>query len=418
MSAIGEERLRASTKWFAIAVIAGCLLRIILVVTTIGTNDVVFNTMWARLIERHGIAHAYAYNQDLNHPPLSLLIFSLMNRTSRLLHVRYTDVFRMVQSIADVFSLFFIGAIARRLGRPSREMALFFFLSPTAIAISAFHCNTDSTMVALTCLAVLLLIGDRPLWSGVVLALAIGIKILPIFLLPFFLLQSRKKAAALAVGFGAALGLIFVPSIVIGGAPVVRNIFGYSAFAGKWGLPALLLVVEKAVATPRSTVLYVLAYLYATQGKFVILAAVALLAIRFRRIVRERPDTRREAVATISLVFLFVLSLAPGFGIQYLVWPLALLPFLLEWKEALLLNAVISAYVFTTYTIWSKGFPWWYANSIAAIPHKEWVIYLGFPTWWIIIWAAARGYGQIFRRTGEAAEPGVDVSGDVAAPLR
>ena len=61
-------------------------------------------------------------------------------------------------------------------------------------------------------------------------------------------------------------------------------------------------------------------------------------------------------------MLLTVLALAPGFGVQYTGWLIAFLPFALSWRGAIAMNAEISLFLFVTYTVWSGGWPWWFAD--------------------------------------------------------
>ena len=72
---------------------------------------------------------------------------------------------------------------------------------------------------------------------------------------------------------------------------------------------------------------------------------------------------------------------APGFGVQYLVWPLALLPFAVPRRLAYTLNIALSVFLFTTYTIWAREFPWWYADASAPNPYRPIIAFLAIPLW-------------------------------------
>ncbi|MEA2572599.1 MAG: hypothetical protein QOI24_4600 [Acidobacteriota bacterium] len=356
--------------------VAGIVVRIVLTATSIGTNDVIFNIMWADLADRYGIAHAYAHHKDLNHPPLALLLFRLIAAVARAARTEYTDCFRLVQSAADVVTAFALVAIGRLRNLDGRLLALLFFLSPAAIAISAFHCNTDATMVALITCAALCALRGRSGAAGVVLGLATGIKIVPLFAVPFFFMALPRRAR-FAIGYAVTVAAIFIPPRIAGGPAVWSNIFGYAGYSGKWGITALLLRIRE-YAAPES--LFRAAVWYANDGKYVLLVALALLFAWFTR------QAKREALllAAIPLVYLGVLFLAPGFGIQYLIWPLSLLPFALPRRWAIGLSAAFSAYVCFVYTVWSRGFPWWYADSIRPSPLKPAIVLTGLGVWMLI----------------------------------
>jgi len=372
-------------RTFATLMAAGIIVRLVLTMTSLGTNDVVFMMMWADLADRFGIAHAYAHHKDLNHPPLALLLFQLMHRFARATGIEYTDFFRVVQSAADVVTAAALTAIGRTRDIDGRRLALLFFLSPAAIAISAFHCNTDSLMVALIACATLCALRERSSAAGVVLALATGIKIVPLFVAPFFFVALPRRAR-FAIAYAITVAAIFVPARIAGGSIVWSNIFGYSGFAGKWGFTALLLRLRDLAAPALADLLFRGALWYANYGRFVLLATLAIFFVWFAR----RVHNTTTLLAAIPAVYLIVLFLAPGYGVQYLIWPLPLLPLALSRRWAIALSATFSAYVCFTYTIWSRGFPWWYADSIAPSPLKPWIVLLGIPVWLFAGVAAVR----------------------------
>jgi len=366
----------SDTRRFAALLLLGFAVRVLITATTIGTNDVVFKIMWARLADAHGIAHAYAFNHDLNHPPLSLLLMHGFDLAARALRLQFTDVFRYAQSVADVVSALMLVRIGRRLNVDASFLAIAYYLSPAAIFVSAFHCNTDSTMVALLLVAVMFAIDDRALLAGAFIAAAAGIKIVAFFAVPFLFVALPRGRARFAVAFAAVSAAIFLLPAWIGGPAVLRNIFLYSGFPGKWGFTAIFLALRS----------FPLAYAYAIYGKYVLVAALIAFFIWFLRGDRSA----RALCAAVAIVYMLTIFLAPGFGVQYLIWPLPLLPIAAGKRLSLTVNAATSAYLFITYTIWSRGFPWSYADSIARTPFKAWVTILGVPLWMLIGYAIVR----------------------------
>ena len=335
---------RARLFWLLIAL--GFGVRLLLIVTSIGTTDVILNLVWADLARKFGIAGAYAHNGLLNHPPLSLAIMHGEDLLARLLGLNYTDVYRFVQVLADALTTF----VLYRLG--GRWPALFFALSPAAAFVSGFHCNTDATMIALTITAAWLVVRPdrRAAVAGLVLGLAVGIKIVPLLLVPFFLLVlARKEIAPFLAAFAATCFVIFVPAAVIGGPDVLRNIFGYSGLVRFWGF---LLIWPK----------------YTAIGKFVVIAVIAGIAVVAARV----RDDGASLLAACGAALLGILFVAPGFGVQYLDWPLPFLPFALGRRSAVAMNAMFSILLFVTYTVWNGGWPWWFAD-IAEPRRYDWL---------------------------------------------
>ena len=370
------KRLNALT----IAIVAGLALRVVLVATSIGTNDVPFMILWAKFARESGIAHAYARQWELNHPPLSLLIIHWADLLAQRIGIEFTDMLRLVQVLADLTTTLALASIFKIRNAPA-DPAMLFVLSPAAIAISGFHCNTDPTMVAFLVISMLLLLRGRGLAAGFAFAASVGIKIIPLMVFPLVLLLPRELRIRFAAAAAIGIAAIFAPVVAIGGTAVLHNVFGYSGFAGKWGFPALMLMIESWIAKPRTTILFRIALWYADNGRYIVVAAIALLfLVLWRR--------RSTFLPVISTVMLILLALAPGFGIQYLLWPLPLLPYALGRRMLLTLYTAIALYVPMTYTIWSRGFPWWYADSISASPGKPLVTSVGLLVWILISIAA------------------------------
>lgn len=385
-----------SAQRFGLLCALAFTVRVALVATSIGTTDVVLKIVWADLAQRHGIARAYAYNALLNHPPLSLMLMLAEETVGRWLHVAYTDVFRFVQVCADAVTVFALYRIGLRGGVASaRWLALFFALSPAAAFISGFHCNTDPTMVALTLLAASLIVVRPvlPVWAGVLLACAANIKILPILIAPLFLLPLLpRQRIAFSLAFLVSFAALLAPFVAIGGPPVVANIFGYAGMDHDWGFPQIAQSLRGA-----SPELARAAMEIARFARLIILVAVGVIFLLAWR-ASKRSDPGAVLLAACGAVFLVLLFFAPGFGVQYLDWPLAFLPFALSRRAAVGLNAVFSIFLFIVYTIWCDGWPWWYADL--GVPHEnQWMITpAGIVTWLAVGSGAAASIVRLVRR--------------------
>lgn len=346
----------------ALALAAGFAARLWFVATTYGTNDAAFMTLWADLAERFGVAGAYAHNRLLNHPPLSLWIIRELARLGNV-----ADLLRLVQIAADGASF----AILLRLGRTTAP-ALLYFLSPVAILISGFHCNTDPTMICLILGAVVLL--DRyPAASGGLLALASGIKILPLLIVPLFWVAAGKRRWRWAGAFAFVFAAVYVPAVIAGGAPVLRNVFGYAGEILWWGFPALAARLDLPAA-------FVIGH--ARALRFLVVAlCVAVCALYARR--------GGSLPAAIAVTYAGVLFIATGIGVQYLLWPLPFLPFVCRRAESLVLHAASTVLIASMYTSWSRGWPWTYADSFRTPwPMMDWLLATA-----LVVWAL---FGALF----------------------
>jgi hypothetical protein len=364
-------------RTFILVCIFSILVRVALTLTTFGTNDVLFTTAWASLVTQVGIAEGYSYSRMMNHPPLSLALMMLFERISRVAHLAYGDVFRLFQVAADGLSAFALYRIGSQVSvARARQLALFVLLSPGAAFVSAFHCNTDATMIALTMLAASFI--AQPVWAGVILALAGGIKVIPVVLMPIFFFYVRPKdRVKFGIAFAMVAAVIFVPAIVIGGPVVVRNIFGYAGnLPYEWGLTGVAFAVSRNVPGAREAGQAVMA-LYQKYGRYFEYAA--MLAV-LGYVARRRPPF----LCALAIMVMTILALAPGFGVQYIAWLIPVLPFALRWRGAIAVNAAISLFLFITYTVWSGGWPWWFADIARPSPYRFVAALAGYVMWAIV----------------------------------
>ena len=349
--------------------------RVALIATTYGTNDAGFMAVSVDLVKRAGISRSYAHTAMMNHPPFSFAIMRVIDAIATAIGIAFVDVFRFVQVLADIAAataLFFIGRETSV--EHGRALALFLLLSPGAAFISAFHCNTDATMVALVCIAASLLM-RQPLISGGVLALATGIKIVPLLFLPMWMRATR--ATRFVIGFAIVFLLIFVPPIVIGGPIVARVVFGYrGGLPHEWGIPGVAFAISRLFAPARA----VMTWWVAHGSWFVYAAIVGIWAISLRA-------RTANFLHLTEIMLLAILALAPGFGVQYIGWLIAFLPFAFSWRGAIAMNGAISLFLFITYTVWSGGWPWFFADITRRGPYR-WVAAVAGYTMWVIVGVA------------------------------
>lgn len=370
-----------SRRAFVLLCAVSIAFRIVLALTTYGSNDVQFTSVWAALVEEVGITDAYSFAPQLNHPPLSLAIMLSFRSIARVTHLGFPSVFRLFQVLADclcAFALYRIGRVqSEQLGR---ALALFVLLSPASAFLSGFHCNTDPTMIALTVLAASFLLVDEPspALAGLTLAAATSIKIIPFLLVPaFFFSTPPKSRLKFALVFLGAVIVLFGPTILFGGPDVVKNIFGYAGGAPyEWGFSGVAFAISRNFPPLREAAEHAMGWV-GRYGRYVVYAAIAA-SILFTVI--RRPPLLRGAAITI----LAVLAFAPGFGVQYLAWILPLLPFAFRWRWAIAINAAASIFLFITYTVWSGGLPWWFADIARPGPYRYMPAVAGYAMWVIV----------------------------------
>ena len=217
------------------------------------------------------------------------------------------------RSCATFATIGLVGCFAEASARDN--LRLVYALSPLAVLVSAWHGQIEPIAITLGLSALLLARRRREVLAGVVLGLAAASKTWPILFAAGVLRTSnwtrwwRVAAPAIAV---PVLLLFSIPWLLHDGVRhTLKVIFGYRSFLGTWGWTGLL---RHAHVTG---VGYAGPHVDSFQRVGTALTAITLLAILliFRRC--SGPDI------TIALMLGF-LTVSAGFGIQYLLWPAAL----------------------------------------------------------------------------------------------
>ncbi len=403
---MSEEERRGSPAGLAVVLIAGLVLRALVIATTSGTSDLWLWPTFSDALQVYGL-RAYAHVSRLNHPPLGAVLVWGLSRIGPL-----AITLRASQALADVVAAVSIGEIARHFNVDRRFSAAVYFLSPVTILTSSFFCNTDSTLVALLAVAVWMFLDRRYALCGVILACACGVKIVPILTLPLFFLAARDGRKRFVTAFVLTCGVIFLPVLAFAPLDFARNVLGYRGSGEMWGLalPATLAGAAATVLkwTRFRAMSYAFGDFYIGITRYCVLAIVALVTWLWWR----RGD-RDLVPAAMTLLFLGATAVAPRVTLGYFLWFLPFLPFTFSRSTTLLLHSVASLQLMADYRLFSLGThpwfvnlgnttnPWWLGRAIDA---------LGVPLWCFCVWLLIRGLyamNQQFRSKGRYSEPSV-----------
>lgn len=293
----------------------GLLARLLVLATSLGSNDMVTWRHFAEGIQQSSIGHLYDSDPQFNHPPLMGLFASLAYSLANLVGLRFEWLFKAPMLLADLGSALLLYQ-THRAQSPRRAAAAFalFCCNPVSILITAYHGNTDSLCASLMLLAAVLMDSRRVFWSGVALAASINVKLIPVLLIPPLLACVRdRKQAAQFLG-GLSLGVLpFLPYLIGHWQGFYKNALAYRSSGGVWGITFLAEQIRGLPHLHGSG--HKLARFWIKKGSLFVLAWPLLLAALRRS---TRPElSARELCATTMLAFLF---LAPGFGVQYLVY--------------------------------------------------------------------------------------------------
>lgn len=300
------------------AILLGFVVRIALLLLTKGTNDIVNWETFANEGLRAGLPSLYPTFSGaegtllMNHPPLAGYLGVECARLAIFLSVPFYIVFKLVQVLSDVVLTLLIGAIAVAAGQ-SKKSALWgmaiYSLSPVSILISAYHGNTDSLCVLALVGGILCMQKRRFFIAGALVALACNIKLIPILAVPFLLVAIKRIGDLTSFIIGLLALLVPLVIFLIVTPSALHNVVGYGSNAEPWGLLLASLLLPVPLSLVRSFARNV-----ALTG---LMMAVGAAWYRYGKYALSlRPI---EAVFISMSLFLL---LAPGFGVQYCLYPL------------------------------------------------------------------------------------------------
>jgi hypothetical protein len=334
------------------------LCKIVLALTTYGTNDVYAWERFARWSALFG-SRLYSIDAAFNHPPSMIHVLAVMTWLAKTTGIAFPFWLRLPAIVADTASFWIVTRIfsARINERAVRRALLLLAISPTLILVSGFHGNTDPVVMLFVLLSVWITQdhigdGDKADWaSGAAFGAAMCVKILPVIVLPalfFYRPGLRRRAIFVAAAVGVTI-VCWSPYLFRDPAAIVHQVFGYQSIYGHWGLSWLACQFTWFRDEWHEA--------FQHYGSFVALGIVAVAAF----FVNRSPNKPTVYAQTGAALFFF-LSVCAGFGVQYLAW-------LVPWTVGLGIIPVTfftlssGALLLLVYNWWSGGFPWYLADS-------------------------------------------------------
>jgi Glycosyltransferase family 87 len=326
-------------KIFLVALAATTIFKLYLAAMTSGTIDVPGFERHLENIRAFGIGvyhTAGIFNTPFNHPPPVIYYLKSIGWLADSTNISFGFWLRLLPTLADIGSALTI----YRLMKPNYSL-IALVLSPAAILVSGYHGNTDSIMIWFVVLAVYLIETGRFGWAGMAFGMSLCVKIMPLCFVPVFFLYSKRRASFFAMASLTVMAL-WLPYFIQDPKGIASNLFGYQSIYGHWGLTLLSFLTFRE--TPR--------YLhdpYDVQGthaafaqflKFASVGGILLASWWFRR---------RPLLAQCGFIVAIVLTLAPGFGTQYLIW---LVPFVpaVGLRPSVYYHATSGIYLYAVYT--------------------------------------------------------------------
>jgi hypothetical protein len=352
----------------ALLIAAGVALavKISLALNTYGSNDVITWEAHLAKIKADGVRTWYrdgvrvfdsaghlVGTQLANHPPFTVKVLLAWDYLAHYTGLPMRFWLRLTASVADTGSLLLLWKLRASSGvRLSPAILILLALSPISIMISGFHGNTDSIVAFLMLMAIWLVETRQSCWrAGGALGMAINIKVIPLILIPvfFFYLGTLRRRTELLLAVTAALFAGFMPYLVEDPTLILHSVFGYNPESAAWGVSQLAFVFMPA----RIYSVYLLV------GKALAFSLVLMACVRM-----NRESGRQVLFLQCGYILFLFLFFTPGFGVQYLAW-------VVPWSAGVTGRSIplfyysSTAFLFTVYTVWSGGVPWFYANGFS-----------------------------------------------------
>lgn len=356
----------------------GIVIRALLAIFTKGTNDISAWEAFASTIIAADLGEVYrSFNGVpgrllMNHPPFAGIFSSECLYISRALGIPFWIVFKIFQALSDFCTVVLLGRIAWNQTKSTQAALLamvIYSLSPVSILISGYHGNTDALCVLGIVASVLALQGQRWFWAGCALAFAINIKVIPLLFVPFFLLAGKGLRSHVSFLLGIALGLLPMALFILGNPQSFTNIFGYQSNVEPWGVRALAMTLMPPQFASDAIV----------RG-LSLFAFLSLLGLCGWRAFKDSAWLT-PAKALFLPAAAFVL-LAPGFGVQYCIYPLAG-AIVCAPRQALLWSLITGAFLLSVYSKWIVSW-----HPLAALHTGPFAFYdsvvLGLLSWGVL----------------------------------
>jgi hypothetical protein len=292
----------------------GLALRFWLAGHSIGSDDVVGWLNHARLVRDHGVAYAFGHSEAYNHPPLMGYWAAAASALSHERLRAFAFLIKLPGLLAELGTavLLYLIWCARGGVRWGALAVATYGWALCSILVSGFHGNTDAVYAFLSLLAAYYASEGRSSFkSGLALAAALNVKLLPLLLIPPLAASCRSRRELLRFLGGLSLATIpYLPFVFTVGPRMYENMLAYNSNQDNWGLVAFLNASYATAAF--GPFARRVGEIYLPLARYLVLLGVALVSLRGWR--RRQPTY--ELCALSSIVFLV---LTAGFGVQYTI---------------------------------------------------------------------------------------------------
>lgn len=158
-----------------------------------GTNDTAAWLRFSTTLDEIGSFNIYPLTTTYNHPPLVSQLLGIVSWFSAGTGLNFPFVFRLMPIVADSASIFVIWRLLVMYGVKNRvAIGSLCALNPINFLVSGFHSNTDPIFIFLVLLMLYCLEKNQVLFGGIAFGLSIGVKVVPLILVPIALLSPPR----------------------------------------------------------------------------------------------------------------------------------------------------------------------------------------------------------------------------------
>lgn len=185
---------------------------------------------WLRDAGQATLAHINFPDLTSIYPGVAELFFAL----AHLLAPWSLDALRIIMIAGDMATAAALMSLLRKTGR-SPLLANLYWVNPLVVFVSVATAHVDALLAPTLLGATLMLASSRPVPAAVLLALAVGIKIWPLLLVPLVFVavsrsHNRTETAKATIVFVSIVGVSLAPVLAAASSPVS----GLAAYAHGW----------------------------------------------------------------------------------------------------------------------------------------------------------------------------------------
>ena len=397
------ELSRHSGFWIVGCGVIALVLKMVISLNALGTNDVQSFYVFGHSLSEHGLQWTYAHYKSFNHPPLVAYFLRAIYTLSNIPLFQqngftFPFLLRFPGIIADFIVVLLLLQFRTEFSLPTSSLMVL-ALSPVTLMVSGFHGNTDSVMIMFLVLAACMCLRERSILCGLFLALSCQIKIIPLLLLPIFACfwYSRRATLRFFVPFAAACILLCLVPVITFPVSFIKNVVAYGSIWGLWGISFWLrLTGIRDFCLVDYHDLTLAENIVGTALKALIVAGVIVLAWRRRNL------SGYELYKSIAYAWIVFFLLTPGAAAQYMAW---MVPFVILLSPTMFVCLTLSSsvFLFVFYNTLAGKFPWYLAVSTPALADRiaPWALW----PWAVLICIIALSWKRALQDPSSSLQP-------------